>query len=226
VVPQYLRAVLGEDALGTGLRAVPMVVGLFVGLRLTMMMLPRFGARALGVVGFLVGACGFVLGTRVGVDSGYPLTAAWTVLVGAGVGGALFCGQNGALAALPRNRAAAGSALVQVLRQVGSVAGIAVLGALLNVAYRSGLPTGLPSDLAEGLARNVATGMAVAEQSGSASLEYAVRSAFVGGLTSTMWVSAVICLLGAAMVWRYLPDSRAVAAESGDAVDASARDRG
>ena len=69
-------------------------------------------------------------------------------------------------------------------------------------------------------------GMSVAAQSGSASLEYAVRSAFVGGLTSTMWVSAAICLLGAAMVARYLPDSRAVAAESGDAVDVSARDRG
>ena len=27
VVPQYLRGVLGEDALGTGLRSVPMVVG-------------------------------------------------------------------------------------------------------------------------------------------------------------------------------------------------------
>ena len=50
VVPQYLRGVLGEDALGTGLRMVPMVVGLFVGLRLTMMLLPRFGARVLGVV--------------------------------------------------------------------------------------------------------------------------------------------------------------------------------
>jgi hypothetical protein len=68
--------------------------------------------------------------------------------------------------------------------------------------------------------------MAVAAQSGSVSLEYAVRSAFVGGLTATMWVSAAICLLGVAMVARYLPDSRAVAAESGDAVDVSARDRG
>jgi hypothetical protein len=60
--------------------------------------------------------------------------------------------------------------------------------------------------------------MAVAAQSGSATLEYAVRSAFVGGLTATMWVSAAICLLGAAMVWRFLPDSRVVA-ESADADD-------
>jgi MFS transporter, DHA2 family, multidrug resistance protein len=223
VLPQYLRGVLGEDALGTGLRSVPMVVGLFVGLRLTMVLIPRLGARVLGVCGFGVGALGFLLGTRVQVDSGYALTAAWTILVGAGVGGALFCGQNGALAALPRARAAAGSALIQVLRQIGSVAGIAALGALLSGAYRSGLPTGLPGELSEALGRNVATGMAVAAQSGSVSLEYAVRSAFVGGLTATMWVSAAVCLAGAAMVWRFLPDSRTVAAESAYADDHGSR---
>ena len=220
VLPQYIRGVLGEDALGTGLRSVPMVVGLFVGLRVTMVLLPRFGARVLGVGGFLVGALGFLVGTRIEVDSGYALTAAWTVLVGAGVGGALFCGQNGALAALPRERAAAGSALIQVLRQVGSVAGIAVLGALLNAAYRSGLRTGLPAELSDALGRNVATGMAVAVQSASPSLEYAVRSAFVGGLTATMWVSAAVCGLGAAMVWRRLPDGRVVAPHDGGPVSA------
>jgi hypothetical protein len=186
-----------------------------------MVLLPRFGARVLGVSGFVVGALGFLVGTRVSVDSGYALTATWTVLVGAGVGGALFCGQNGALATLPRARAAAGSALVQVLRQIGSVAGIAALGALLNAAYRSGLPSGLPATLSGAIEQNVASGMAVAGQSGSASLEEAVRSAFVGGLTATMWVSAAVCMLGAAMVWRFLPDSRLVVAESADAdVDA------
>lgn len=228
VVPQYLRGVLGEDALGTGLKSVPMVLGLILGLGVTMRLLPQLGARVLGVGGFVVGAVGFLVGTRLTVESGYAVTAAWTVLVGAGVGGALFCGQNGALSELPRDRAAAGSALVQVLRQVGSVAGIAALGALLNAAYRAGLPSGLPVALSDLLGRNVATGMAVAQQSGSASLQHAVRSAFVGGLTATMWVSAAICLLGAVMVWRFLPDGRTLAedgatAESGHADDREAR---
>jgi hypothetical protein len=43
-----------------------------------------------------------------------------------------------------------------------------------------------------------------------------IWSAFVGGLTATMWVSAAICVLGAAMVLRFLPDGRAlVAPDSG-----------
>ena len=43
---------------------------------------------------------------------------------------------------------------------------------------------------------------------------------------AVMTILVLACLLGVAMVARYLPDSRAVAAESGDAVDVSARDRG
>lgn len=144
VVPQYLRGVLGADALGTGLRSIPMVVGLLVGLRTTMALLPRLGSRALGVAGFGIGAVGFGRGSRVAVDSDYLLTGIWTFVVGAGVGGALFCGQNAALGALPRQRAASGSAVIQALRQVGSVLGIAVLGALLNAVYRSGLPDAGP----------------------------------------------------------------------------------
>ncbi len=213
VVPQYLRGVLGSDALGTGLRSTPMIVGMLVGLRGTMMLLPRFGARRLGVAGFTLGVAGFLIGTRVGAESGYLLTAVWTVFVGAGVGSALFCGQNAALGALPRERAASGSALIQVLRQVGSVAGIAVLGALLNAAYRSGLPTaGLSPELAAVLGQNVAAGVEVAARSGSPTLTLAVQQAFVGGLTAVMWASAAICLLGAVVAWVALPDGRAAAA--------------
>ena len=81
-----------------------------------------------------------------------------------------------------------------------------VLGALLQRRIPAGLPTGLPrgrpDTRAEHRYRHGGRGAV-----GFASLENAV-AAFVGGLTSTMWVSAAICLLGAAMVWRYLPDSR------------------
>ena len=124
-----------------------------------MMLLPRFGARVLGRYGgFVVGALGFLLGTRDGVDSGYGLTAAWTASSGPGSAAALFCGQNGALAALPRERAAAGSALVQALRQIGSVAGIAVLGALLNAHTGPAADAGWPPSWPTALGRNVATG--------------------------------------------------------------------
>ena len=59
VVPQYPRGVLGEDALGTGLRSVPMVVGLLFGLRVTMVLLPGLGCW--GSAGFSSGLWGSCL---------------------------------------------------------------------------------------------------------------------------------------------------------------------
>ncbi len=214
VVPQYLRGVLGSDALGTGLRSLPMVVTLIAGLRVTMLLLPRFGAKALGTAGFLVAAAGLALGTRVSVDSGYWLTACWTAVTGAGVGAALFASQNEALGCLPTERAASGSALIQTLRQVGSVAGIATLGALLNDTYRNHVATavaGLPAPVADAAGQNVVSGAIVAEHVGSPELANIVHSAFVQGMSMTLWASVVVALVGAVLVWRNLPDGRALA---------------
>ena len=211
VVPLYLRAVLGSDALGTGLRTLPMVAGLIVGLRTTMVLLPRAGAKVLGVAGFVVAAGGLALGALTRVGSPYLLTAVWTALAGAGVGAALFSGQNAALGCLPRERAATGSALIQTMRQVGSVTGIAGLGALLGAVYGASLHlSGLPAEVADAVRDNVASGVAVAHRLGSAALASDVQAAFVAGMGAALWASAVVALLGAAVVWWRLPDGRGV----------------
>lgn len=210
-VPQYLRGVLGSDALGTGLRSLPMVVGLVIGLRLTMSLLPRLGSKLVGVAGFVLAAGGLALGTLTGEGPGYGLTAAWTALAGAGIGAALFTGQSAALASLPRDRAATGSALIQTLRQVGGVSGIAVLGVLLTAVYRSHLPLdGVPADSANAARDNVLAGVTVARRLGSSAMETQVQSAFVQSMTVTLWVSASVSLVGAAVVWLLLPGSRVI----------------
>lgn len=209
VVPQYLRAVLGADALGTGLRTLPMVGGLLVGMRGAMVLSVRWGATVIGASGFLLIAAGLFLGATTDVGDGYGLTATWTAAVGAGFGMALFCAQNAALESLPKQRAAAGSALVQTLRQVGSVIGIAVLGALLNGVYRSDLSVGgFSGPVAEAARENVVSGIAVGTQLHSAELVASVRAAFVEGMTTTLWVSGGVALLGAVLVGLFLPSGR------------------
>jgi hypothetical protein len=44
VTPQYFQAVLGSDALGSGLRLLPLIGGLFVTSRLSPRLIPRYGA--------------------------------------------------------------------------------------------------------------------------------------------------------------------------------------
>jgi MFS family permease len=134
-MPQYFRVVLGADALGTGLRTLPMVLGMLLAMQLA----NRFGSRVpsavLAAVGSLLVAAGMAYGATTGLDDGFGRAAIWTAVVGLGFGAALFAAQTAALVSLPRIRAGVGSALVQTLRQVGSVLGIAVLGAALNAHY-------------------------------------------------------------------------------------------
>ena len=134
-MPQYFRLVLGADSLGTGLRTLPLVLGMLVAMQLSNRFGDRVPTRVLASVGSLLVAGGMVVGATTGLGDGFGRAAAWTAVVGLGFGAALFAAQTAALMSLPRTRAGTGSALVQTLRQVGSVLGIAILGAALNAHY-------------------------------------------------------------------------------------------
>ena len=134
-LPQYYRLVLGADALGTGLRTLPVVLGMLVSMQLSNRFGSRVPAAVLAAAGSLLVAVGMVVGATTGLDDGFGRAAVWTAVVDSASGAALFAAQTAALVSLPRNRAGVGSALVQTLRQVGSLLGIAVLGAALNAHY-------------------------------------------------------------------------------------------
>ena len=134
-VPQLIQRVLGTDALGTGLRTLPLVGGMLVAMRVAQAVGSRVAPRVLGAGGSLLVAVAAAIGATTTVSDGFGRLAVWTALAGAGFGVALLSAQTVALVSLPRHRAATGSALLQTLRQVGSVVGIAVLGSLLAVRY-------------------------------------------------------------------------------------------
>ena len=147
--PQYYRLVLGADALGTGLRTLPMVFGMLLAMQLSNRFGHRVSARLGATGGSLLVAAGMAIGATTGLDAGFGRAAVWTTLVGLGFGAALFAAQTAALMSLPRERAGSGSALVQTLRQVGSVLGIAILGAALNAHYSGAGDT--PANFVDGM---------------------------------------------------------------------------
>lgn len=215
--PQYFRAVLGADALGTGLRTLPMVVGMLVAMRGANLVAGTGSRRTVAAAGFALTAVGLAIGATTSLGDGFGRSALWTTVVGLGFGTALFAAQTTALMSLPRARAATGSALVQTLRQVGSVLGIAVLGALLNDRYRSQVDTtGLPDDVAHAVRESAQSGLAAAHASGSTELAHAVQAAFVSGMDLALWVSAGVALVGAVLAFVFL-EPGVGAAESQDA---------
>ncbi|MFC5215167.1 DHA2 family efflux MFS transporter permease subunit [Streptomyces coerulescens] len=208
VLPPYLQAVLGHDALGTGVRLLPMMGGLLVASRLAPKVVSRFGARPAVSAGLVVLAFAGLLGSRTTVDSGYGFVALWLTITGLGFGLSLIPAMNGGLSALPRDRAGSGSGLLMTLRQVGGAIGIALLGSLLAGAFRDRLDvTGLPARAADTAGESVVAAHLVAGRTGSAELAASANSSYVHGMGVVLLVCGIAALVSALLAAAFLPST-------------------
>ncbi len=207
-LPQYFQGVRGTDALGSGLRLLPMIGGMLVGMVAgTRLSGPRSagrpalaGPRILVTVGYLLMAAAMALGalTALGSSTGYVL--GWVALSGLGLGLVMPSAMGVALGALSAERSGAGSALLTALRQVGSTVGVAVLGTVIGNSYGSGVAAAasrLPSAAAAAVRSSVGSGVAVAARAGSSSLLDTVRSSFVHGMDLMLWTCGGIAVAAA-----------------------------
>lgn len=205
-VPLYLQVVLDTDALGTGLRLLPMIAGLVVGAQTADRIAPRTGAKAPVAAGFGLMAAALFLGGTTDAGSGYGFTATWIALVGAGLGLAMPTVMDVALGSVPVDRSGMGTSVIMSLRMVGGAIGVAVLGTILNAAYRDRLDVGgLPSGAADAVRDNAVAGVRVAAQTGSATLLDSVRAAFVHGMDTMLLTCGGIAVLGAVVALAFLP---------------------
>ena len=217
-IPQYFQEVRGLDAMGTGVRWLPMIAGMVVGMigstRLATsrkasdgsVRPPLAGAKDLVAIGFTAMAAGLVLGAFTKTGSGTGFAAAWLAVAGLGLGLAMPQAMNAALAALSAERSGSGSALISALRQVGATIGVAILGTVLDSVYRGQLAvTGLPAATAALARSSVVAGVAVAKTLGSPALLTSARSAFVQGMDTMLWACAGIALASAILALIFLP---------------------
>ncbi|MEU6663518.1 DHA2 family efflux MFS transporter permease subunit [Streptomyces sp. NPDC046821] len=206
VLPQYLQAVLGNDALGTGLRLLPLMAGLFVAAKRAQPLVVRFGPRAVISAALTVLAFAAILGSRTTAGSGYGYTALWLTIAGTGFAFALVPAMGAALSALPADRAGSGSGLLMTVRQMGGAIGIALLGALLASAYGSRLDTaGLPGPAASAAGDSVVAAHAVAARLGDPALTASADTAYVHGMTVVLLVVGVASLVTALLAAALLP---------------------
>jgi DHA2 family multidrug resistance protein-like MFS transporter len=224
--PQYFQEVRGVDAMGSGLRLLPMIGGMVVGMiGSTRLASPRksktgtnpplASAKGLVTVGFLIMAVGLGLGATTTVSSGTGFAALWFALAGLGLGTAMPQAMNSALGALSADRSGSGSALISALRQVGATIGVAVLGTVLSEGYHARLDVaGLPQAVASTAKSSVAAGVAVAHKLGSAALLDNVRTSFVHGMDIMLWACGGIALASAILALIFLPRNSAGAPRS------------
>jgi EmrB/QacA subfamily drug resistance transporter len=227
-MPQYFQEVRGADAMGSGLRLLPMIGGMVIGMiGSTRLASPRQAAdgtpgsplasvKGLVAVGFAIMAVTLGFGTT--VSSGTGFAAAWFAVFGLGLGLAMPQTMNAALSALSAETSGSGSALISALRQVGATIGVAVLGTVLSSVYRSHLVvTGLPDAVASAAKSSVVAGVAIAHKAGSVPLLESVRHAFVTGMDTMLWACAGIALASAILAVIFLPRRTEVAGQTANA---------
>jgi MFS transporter, DHA2 family, multidrug resistance protein len=204
--PQYFQAVRGADAMGSGLRLLPLIGGIVAGAVSADRLAGRLGAKVVTAAGFLLMAAGFLVGAATGTGSGFAFVAAWTALIGAGLGISLATTSSAALAQLSSDRAGVGSAVMQTVQKVGAPLGAAVLGSVLNAGYRDRLPVdGLPPSAAGAARDSVFAAVRVADQLGSARLREAARGAFVHGMDVMLVTCGGVAAAAVVLALLFLP---------------------
>jgi len=216
-MPQFFLDVKGLNSLASGVRMLPLIGGLAVGLAVGQRLQstrgrggvtrpPVLGVRPIGAGGFAIMAAALAIGTATSAASGTGFVSAWFAVTGFGLGLAMPTMLNAALSALTPERSGSGSALMTTARQVGATVGVAVLGTVLNSVYRGHLSVaGLPSAVADVARSSVGTGVAVAAKLDSAPLMSAVHAAYASGVDVMLWVCAAIALAAAVLAALFLP---------------------
>jgi MFS transporter, DHA2 family, multidrug resistance protein len=218
-IPQFFLDVRGYNSLGSGVRMLPLIGGLAVGLgigqRLQSPRKARDGGpdkpallapKPVGAAGFFIMAAGLAIGTASNAASSTGFMSAWFAVTGFGLGMAMPTMLNAALSALSPERSGSGSALMTALRQVGATIGVAVLGTVLDSVYRSKLSvSGLPPAAGAAARSSVGAGVATAAKLRSPQLLGAVHSAYASGVDVMLWVCAAIALAAALLAMLFMP---------------------
>jgi EmrB/QacA subfamily drug resistance transporter len=208
----YLQGVRGLSALDTGLRFIPIAIGIGISSPISARATTRFGARLVMAAGLLLVAVALALFATIDASSGDLQISAVLVIVAAGLGLAMTPATDAIMGALPREKFGVGSAVNDVTRQIGGALGIAILGSLFSTAYGDRMlaaTANMPAALSSIARDSLAGAAAVAAQVGGPvgdSILTAARTSFVAAMGSTALVGVAFAIGGAVIALVFVPD--------------------
>jgi DHA2 family multidrug resistance protein-like MFS transporter len=207
----YLQNVRGYSPLDAGLLTVPFAVGQMLGSPRSSALVSQFGAKAATASAMAITALAVAGYATLGTNSPIAILAVLFFIQGTAMGVAMPAATSAVMEVLPRERAGAGSALTNTARQVAVALGVAVLGSILAQGYRSHLTPALNqlhnSAAASTAGQSITATQAIAQQLGDAGrfLLAPANVAFVDSMRVTTIVGAIVSLIGAFVVLRWMP---------------------
>ncbi len=218
---QYLQFVLGKTALEAGALMLTLAVGIPVGARISLQAARHAGTnRILGAA--LLGIAAILLSITRWTTATEPWVVSVTLFVLAlCLANVMAPATAAVMGAVPEEKAGVGSAMNDLLRQLGGALGVAIIGSVMNTVYRDRMADalgGLPAQAASAAGDSVGAAVAIAGQVGGtagAALAATARAAFVDALGPAVVVAAAIAVIAAVVIGRTMPAHPAEAPAAG-----------
>ncbi len=227
----FLQGALGFSAIKAGLTTSPMSLMIMIVAPVAGRLTDRFGARWILVVGLSLATLGVVLmSRRITVDTDWLMLLPALIVTGIGMGLTFAPTTTAAMADVPERFAGSASGILNTMRNVGQVLGIAVLGSVLQTSLArhgwdriqtvAGLPTDVQSSVVD-LARDsrfdqIPAAVPPAQADALPQIYGALQQAFVDSMHDTLHVGAAICVCAVALAFLVV-NPRRKPAEAGEA---------
>ncbi|BCB91168.1 DHA2 family efflux MFS transporter permease subunit [Phytohabitans suffuscus] len=130
--PSYFLQVRGESTLHAGLLMAPQGIGAMLTMPIAGTLADRIPVGRTVPFAMALIAAGFLTFTQVGTDTSYWLLCGSLFVMGLGMGGTMMPIMTSALRTLTSHDTARGSTLVNILQQIGSSVGAAIMSVILT----------------------------------------------------------------------------------------------
>ena len=228
----YLQIERNYSPLQAGIRLLPVAFALAFFAPRSAKLVTRFGAKKVCTTGLLLVTTAFLMYQL--IDSSTPIWVLELLLFVQGVGMAntVAPATESIMSTLPRERAGAGSAVNNTVRQVGGALGVAIIGSILSASYRAGIEPDLrklpiPPAAQHAAGESLGATKALIDRAGGQldGLLPQASDAFVHAMHVASLGSALVAFLGALAVLRWLPGKLSAVAGEGSAAAESGGER-
>jgi EmrB/QacA subfamily drug resistance transporter len=137
LVPTYFQEVRGESTLAAGLLVAPQGVGAMITMPIAGTLSDKLPVGRIVPVGMLLIIIGMFGLTQVDEHTSYALLIAELVVMGFGMGSTMMPLFTSALKTLKANEVARGSTLLNIIQQIASSVGVAVMSVILTQHLQS-----------------------------------------------------------------------------------------
>jgi EmrB/QacA subfamily drug resistance transporter len=223
----YFQNVLGDSAIGTGLRLLAFTGAIFLTAGIAGRLTTKVPTRLLIGPGFGLIGLGLLLMRGISTVSGWSHLLPGLIVAGVGAGLVNVPLASTAVGVVPASQAGTASGINATFRQVGIAAGVAALGSIFAAQVRGGVISRLAgTPLAHGahpIAHAISTGhaaqaIASAPPAVRGQLMAASTSSFVGGLNNILLIAAVVAFCGGVLALALIRQEDFVD-ESGDTLE-------